>query len=147
MSTQTTTRPSTGAEADEAAPAVEVADLVKRYGRSSTPAVDGLSFAVRRGEVFGQLEHLIGAQGAAAVQGLLQSANKPAESTVATLIGLVVLLIGATTVFAELQSALDRIWRAPARAGSGVSRSRTSSMPRYRPVPWTAPMSVCRGIT
>ncbi|MDD7967572.1 ABC transporter ATP-binding protein [Actinomycetospora lemnae] len=55
MSTQTTTRPSTGAEADEAAPAVEVADLVKRYGRSSTPAVDGLSFAVRRGEVFGLL--------------------------------------------------------------------------------------------
>ncbi|MDD7941934.1 ABC transporter ATP-binding protein [Actinomycetospora lutea] len=55
MSTQTTTRPSTGDGVDEAAPAVEVADLVKRYGRSTTPAVDGLSFAVRRGEVFGLL--------------------------------------------------------------------------------------------
>ena len=31
-------------------------------------------------------------------------------------VGLVVLLIGATSVFAELQDALDRIWRAPARA-------------------------------
>ncbi|GAA4934455.1 ABC-2 type transport system ATP-binding protein [Actinomycetospora succinea] len=52
--TQTTTLPST-AGADEAVPAVEVTDLVKRYGRSTTNAVDGLSFAVRRGEVFGLL--------------------------------------------------------------------------------------------
>ncbi|MBC7942588.1 MAG: YihY/virulence factor BrkB family protein, partial [Chitinophagaceae bacterium] len=33
-----------------------------------------------------------------------------------TVLGVVVLLIGATTVFGELQDALDRIWRAPARA-------------------------------
>lgn len=37
------------------APAVEVVDLVKRYPRSSTNAVDGISFAVRPGEVFGLL--------------------------------------------------------------------------------------------
>ncbi|MEJ2886070.1 ABC transporter ATP-binding protein [Actinomycetospora aeridis] len=55
MSTQATTRPSSADGIEEAPPAVEVADLVKRYGRSTTPAVDGLSFAVRRGEVFGLL--------------------------------------------------------------------------------------------
>ena len=33
---------------------------------------------------------------------------------------LVLMLVGATTVFAELQDALDRIWRAPARPGSGL---------------------------
>ena len=55
MSTQATARPSTEAARDDALPAVEVADLVKRYGRSGRPAVDGLSFAVRRGEVFGLL--------------------------------------------------------------------------------------------
>ena len=55
MSTQTTTRPWADAGTPDAAPAVEVRDLVKRYGRSTTPAVDGLSFAVRRGEVFGLL--------------------------------------------------------------------------------------------
>ena len=54
MSTQATTRPSPPAHRD-AAPAVEVVDLVKRYGRNGPPAVDGLSFAVRRGEVFGLL--------------------------------------------------------------------------------------------
>ena len=53
MSTQTTVRPSP--EVVGAPPAVEVVDLVKRYGRSSVAAVDGLSFAVRPGEVFGLL--------------------------------------------------------------------------------------------
>ena len=33
------------------------------------------------------------------------------------MVGLVVLLVGATTVFGELQDALDRIWRAPSRTG------------------------------
>lgn len=37
------------------APAVEVVDLVKRYPKRDSNAVDGVSFAVRRGEVFGLL--------------------------------------------------------------------------------------------
>jgi ABC-2 type transport system ATP-binding protein len=36
-------------------PVVEVRDLVKRYRKARTNAVDGVSFAVRRGEVFGLL--------------------------------------------------------------------------------------------
>ncbi len=34
-------------------PAIEVRDLVKRYQKSKTNAVDGVSFQVRRGEIFG----------------------------------------------------------------------------------------------
>jgi membrane protein len=86
-------------------------------------SVAGLVFGeeAARGEVFGQLEHLMGAQGASAVQSLLQSVNKPTESSIAALVGTLVLIVGATTVFAELQSSLDRIWRAPARpADSGL---------------------------
>jgi len=70
-----------------------------------------------RGEIFSQLEDMLGAPGALAVQGLLESVRKPAQSVTATVLGVVVLLIGATSVFAELQDALDRIWRAPIRAG------------------------------
>jgi membrane protein len=70
-----------------------------------------------RGEIASQLEDLLGSQGALAVQGLLESARKPAENVMATLFGVIVLLIGATSVFAELQDALDRIWRAPPRPG------------------------------
>ena len=46
--------------------------------------------------------------------------HEAAGGITATAIGLVPMLIGATTVFAELQDALDRIWRAPARVGSGL---------------------------
>jgi membrane protein len=74
-----------------------------------------------RGEIFSQLEGMLGAPGALAVQGLLESVRKPAESVMATVFGVVLLLIGATSVFGELQDALDRIWRAPVRTGqSGV---------------------------
>ncbi|MEY4562066.1 MAG: hypothetical protein RLZZ618_1343 [Pseudomonadota bacterium] len=85
-------------------------------------SVAGMVFGqdAARGEVFNQLERLMGTQGAAAVEGLLLSVSKPSESAIAALIGMVVLLVGATTVFAELQSALDRIWRAPARPTGGL---------------------------
>lgn len=86
-------------------------------------AVAGLVFGqeAARGEIMGQLSGLLGTDSARAVEDLLESVNNPEAGVLATLLGIVVLLIGATTVFAELQSALDRIWRAPERpAGSGL---------------------------
>ena len=71
-----------------------------------------------RGEIFGQLRGMMGPEASLAVEGLLASASKPAESIIATIVGIVILLIGATSVFGELQDALDRIWRAPARVKS-----------------------------
>lgn len=78
-------------------------------------AVAGLVFGqeAARGEIVAQLQGLIGWEGAIAVQGLLKSANQPAQSIFATMVSLITLLIGATTVFGELQSDLDRIWRVP----------------------------------
>jgi len=80
-------------------------------------SVAGLVFGedAARGAIFAELRDLIGDQGAQAVEGLLQAADKPAQGIVATVVGVVVLLLGAMTVFGELQNALDRIWRAPAR--------------------------------
>jgi membrane protein len=79
-------------------------------------AAAGLVFGqeAARGEVVAQIQGLIGREGAIAVQGLLKSANDPARSLFATMVSIITLLIGATTVFAELQSDLDRIWRVPA---------------------------------
>ena len=84
-------------------------------------SIAGLLFGAEaaRGEVFGQLQGLLGAPGAAAVQQMLASVNWPAGSVLATVTGLVLMLVGATTVFAELQDTLDHIWRAPARTGAG----------------------------
>ncbi len=86
-------------------------------------AVAGFFFGeeAARGEIFGQLRGLIGEEGAAAVQGLLKSASEPLHGAIATAAGVFTLLIGATTVFGELQSDLDRIWRVPApKEGGGM---------------------------
>jgi membrane protein len=66
-----------------------------------------------RGEIQAQLQSLMGERSAGAVQSLLVSVREPAEGLTATAVGLVLLFVGATTVFAELQNALDRIWRVP----------------------------------
>jgi membrane protein len=54
---------------------------------------------------------MMGAQAAGAVESLLASASRPSQGLAATAIGVAVLLVGATSVFGELQDALDRIWR------------------------------------
>lgn len=84
-------------------------------------SVAGLVFGeeAARGEIFAQLSGLMGAQGALAVQGMLEAVNKPTEGLIATVVGIVLLVVGATTVFGELQDAMDRIWRAPALDKSG----------------------------
>ncbi len=83
-------------------------------------AIAGLVFGQEavRGEVFLQLRGLLGSDASSAVEGLLASVAQPAVGVASTAIG-VVLLLGATRVFAELQDALDRIWRAPARDRTG----------------------------
>jgi membrane protein len=80
-------------------------------------AIAGFVFGAEaaRGEIFGQLAGLIGPEGAKGVEGLLQAADHPRQGIIATIVGIATLLLGATTVFGELQNALDRIWRAPAR--------------------------------
>jgi len=73
-----------------------------------------------RGELFAQLQGLMGEDAAKAIESLLASVNQPSKGVFGTVVGVVVLLIGATTVFGELQDALDRIWRAPAREKGGL---------------------------
>ncbi|MGH8616387.1 MAG: YihY/virulence factor BrkB family protein [Burkholderiales bacterium] len=68
-----------------------------------------------KGEIHLQLQGLLGAPGALAVQGLLEHAGRRSDNLPVAAAGFVILFIGATSVFAELQDALDRIWRAPAK--------------------------------
>jgi membrane protein len=88
-------------------------------------SIAGLVFGAdaARGEIFGQLRGLMGDAAAKAVEAVLASVDRPASGALGTAIGIVVLLVGATSVFGELQDALDRIWRAPARdKGGGLWR-------------------------
>jgi membrane protein len=80
-------------------------------------SVAGLVFgeAAARGQIQAQLDALMGQRGALAVQDLLASVHQPTMGMAATLLGVALLALGATSVFAELQDALDRIWRVPAQ--------------------------------
>jgi membrane protein len=79
-------------------------------------AIAGVLFGAEaaQNEIVAQLQGLIGQEGATAVQGLLKSTSKPTQGVISTILGVVTLVIGATSVFGELQSALDRIWEVPA---------------------------------
>jgi membrane protein len=84
-------------------------------------SIAGLVFGQEavHGQVFMELQGLLGSDAARAVEGLLASVAQPAEGVTSTIIGMALLLLGATSVFGELQDALDRIWRAPARDRTG----------------------------
>ncbi len=88
-------------------------------------AVAGMVFGqeAAQGAIVGQLHGIMGEEGAVAVEGMLKAAREPAKSAVATIAGIATLLLGSTAIFAELQSALDRIWRVPAaKKESGIWR-------------------------
>jgi membrane protein len=84
--------------------------------------IAGLIFGERaaRGEVFGQLRNLVGAEPASAIEEILAHAGREGGSGWAAGIGLVVLLFGASSVFVELQDALDTIWKVMPRPGRAV---------------------------
>lgn len=88
-------------------------------------AVAGLVFGqeAAQGEIVAQLREIMGDDGAVAVEALLKAAREPAKGILATVFGIAILLLGATAIFAELQSALDRIWRVPTpKDESGIWR-------------------------
>jgi membrane protein len=76
-------------------------------------AIAGVAFGPEavRGEIVGQVEGLVGREGAEAVQAMLEGAAKPSSSVPATIIGIVTFFLGATGAFLELQNDLDAIWR------------------------------------
>ena len=62
----------------------------------------------------------MGADSAGALQAMLRSASGAKSGIIASIIGFVTLLVAATAVFAELQAALNVIWKAKAPTGSGL---------------------------
>lgn len=78
-------------------------------------AVAGYFFGAEavRGQIAGQLSSLMGPDTAEAVQAMVQSAAISDRSGWASVISVGVLIVGATSVFGELQSALDRVWHVP----------------------------------
>jgi membrane protein len=73
-----------------------------------------------RGQIVEQLRGLIGAEGAVAIEAMINSAQKLETGSLAAVLGLAVLLFGASGVFGQLQDSLNTIWEAPPRVGPGI---------------------------
>jgi len=95
-------------------------------------AIGGLAFGeeAARGAVTAQLTGLVGKESADLVQAALQGASRAPQSILASVVGAVTLLVTASGVFAEMQGALNALWRAPPRATtvSGLVRARIVSL-------------------
>ena len=73
-----------------------------------------------QGEIIGQIQGLVGEESAKAIQTMLEEARKPAAGIIATVVAIVLLFLGATGVFAQLQEALNIIWRVEAKPEQGM---------------------------
>jgi len=72
-------------------------------------------------ELVGQLRNLVGDRGAETVQIVLASAHESRSGWLAALISVVLLVVGATTAFAELKRSLDDLWEVAPGANAGLS--------------------------
>lgn len=88
-------------------------------------SIGGLAFGPEavRGEIVGQIDGLVGREGALAVQAMLEGAAKPSASIPATIIGVITFFLGATGAFLELQAALNAIWRVKPKAGASFFKT------------------------
>lgn len=86
-------------------------------------AIAGLVFGedAARHALSGQFQSLMGQQSADLLQGAIQNAGTKSSGILATIIGVVTLLVTASGVFGEMQSALNVIWKASPQ-GTTVSR-------------------------
>ena len=71
-------------------------------------------------QILNQVENMIGPQGAEAVKAMIEHGQEPASGAIASLIGVVTLLFGASGVFGELRSALNKMWDAKPEAEGGI---------------------------
>jgi membrane protein len=73
-----------------------------------------------KGEIVEQLQGLVGREGAQFIQIAIENASKPNQGTIASIISVVVLLFGASGLFAQLQDALNTIWEVQPKPGRGL---------------------------
>ena len=75
-------------------------------------ALAGLLFGQEavEGRVVAEMRGLVGETGAEVIETVIRESSAPGKNTISLVIGIGTLVFSATTVFAELQSALNRIW-------------------------------------
>lgn len=85
-------------------------------------SIAGLFFGeeAARGALFSQIAQIVGIDGAKGIQAILSSSVHSGDGRISTIIGAVTFAVGATTVFAELQGDLNKIFKAPSEKTRGL---------------------------
>lgn len=71
------------------------------------------------GTLYGQISGFVGQEAALQIQSMIRNATLSSETNFATIIGLATLIIGATSVFGEIQDSINLVWRLKAKPKKG----------------------------
>jgi membrane protein len=84
-------------------------------------SLSGIFFGTEavRGELFGQINGLVGNEAALQIQEAIRNVTLSHSSTFATIVGLFILIIGASGVFVEIQNSINYIWGIKAKPKKG----------------------------
>ena len=98
-------------------------------------AIAGMVFGAEavRGEIVGQLDHLVGREGALAVGSLLEGASQRRAGIFATVLGGIAFIVAATGAFLELQVALNTDLAGEAQPGANIRRFLMDRLRSFRP--------------
>jgi membrane protein len=85
-------------------------------------SVAGLVFGeeAAKGQIASELSGVVGPQAGEGIETMLTHAKSPEDGTIGSIIGVIVLLFGASGVFGELQSSLNTIWEVAPKPGRGL---------------------------
>lgn len=75
-----------------------------------------------RGEVAEQVGGIVGRNSAAQIQSIIENASQSEASTIGTVVGIVVMMFSATTVFVALQDSINAIWGVKAKVEKGLMK-------------------------
>jgi membrane protein len=85
-------------------------------------SISGIFFGADavRGEIFGQINLLVGNEAAIQIQDAIKNVTLSNSNVFATTIGIIILFIGASGVFAEIQDSINYIWGIKAKPNRGI---------------------------
>jgi len=85
-------------------------------------AIAGLAFGeeAARGQISQQISTVVGAQAGESIESIASNAQAPTAGVLSSIIGVIVLLFGASGVFGELQTSLNTIWEVEPKPGRGI---------------------------
>ena len=72
-----------------------------------------------QGKIYGQIKGLVGSEAAITVQEIIQNIQRTNQSTAGAIVGFILLLVGATGVFTEIQDSINYIWSIKSKPKKG----------------------------